>query len=178
MLSNRFKGDNGSDCLQSVDGTDFQIPYAGPLFFTPKFRGSGLRYEVGLNIQTGDICWTYGPHPPGIFNDLQIFRMALKKELQRGEKVQADKIYGSDAPHFVKAPGTIHSSRDPTIIAMEKKVRSRHEHVNKRFKQWSILKNVYRHDIMYHGDVFHAFACMTQNAIENGERLNQVQYLD
>jgi len=120
ILSPWFKGDNGSGFPQSVHGTDFQILYSGSLFFTPKFRGSGTRYKVGLNIPTGNICWTYGPHPPGIFNDLQIFRMALKKELQRGEKVQADRIYGSDAPHFVKAPGTIHSSRDPTIIAMEK----------------------------------------------------------
>ena len=89
------------------------------MFFTPKFRGSGVWCEVGLDIQTGDICWTYGPHPLGIFNDLQPF-MALKQELRPGEKVLADKIYGSDAPHFVKAPGTIHSPRDPTIIAMEK----------------------------------------------------------
>jgi hypothetical protein len=40
------------------------------------------------------------------------------------------------------------------------------------------LKNVYRHDIMYHGDVFHAVACMAQIAIENGEHLDQVQYID
>ena len=72
MLSTQFKGDNDSDCLQSMDGTDFQILYTGILFFTPKFRGSGVWCEVGLNIQTGDICWTYGPHPPGIFNDLQL----------------------------------------------------------------------------------------------------------
>jgi hypothetical protein len=154
------------------------MPYLGPTFFTPKFKGSGLRYEVALSIQEGDICWTYDPFPCGLFNDLQIFQRELKKELVLNEKVQADKIYGKEAPCYVRAPGNLYSARDPMVIAMEKKVRSRHEHVNKRFKQWSILQNVYRHDIVNHGDVFRAVSCMTQICIENGEPLDQVVYVD
>jgi hypothetical protein len=55
MLSNRFKGDNGSDCLQSIDGTDFQIPYAGRLFFTPKFRGA---IDISGHLRSRSPIWS------------------------------------------------------------------------------------------------------------------------
>lgn len=48
----------------SLDGTDFRIqePYhpdgIDPSYYSHKFKAAGLRYEVGLNIRTGDIVWT------------------------------------------------------------------------------------------------------------------------
>jgi hypothetical protein len=107
LFKNRFKNDNGSNCLLSIDGADFKIPNHGRKYYSHKFKGSGLRYEVGLSIQKGDICWIFGPFKCGQFNDLMIFRMGLKKELGRGEKVIADGIYGAEAPLKVRAPGTI-----------------------------------------------------------------------
>jgi hypothetical protein len=66
--------DVGNDCLLSGDGTDFQIAmgYSKP-FWSYKFKKSGLWYEVGLCILTGDICWWSGPYAPGKWNDLTIF---------------------------------------------------------------------------------------------------------
>ena len=61
---------------------------------------------------------------------------------------------------------------------MQSRVRSRQETVNKRFKQWEILVQVYRHDITMHGYVFRAIAVITQLAIENGEPLFPVDYND
>ena len=131
-----------------------------------------------MSIQEGDICWTYGPFSCGLFNDLQIFQRGLKKEFVLNEKVQADKIYGKEAPCYVRAPWNLFVAHDPMVIVMEKKVRSRHEHVNKRLEQWSILQKVYPHDIENHGDVFRAMSCMTQICGENGEQLGQVVYVD
>ncbi len=53
--------------MLSVDGTDFRIAmgYCKP-FWSYKFKKSGLRYEVGLCILTGDICWWSGPYAPGV----------------------------------------------------------------------------------------------------------------
>ncbi len=45
-------------------------------------------------------------------------------------------------------------------------------------KNWGILSQVYRHDIMRHGEVFRACAVVTQLTIENGEPLFEVEYKD
>jgi len=52
----------------SLDGTDFPIQEP-TLFdrkwFSHKFKGSGLLYEIGLSIANGDIAWAYGGLPCG-----------------------------------------------------------------------------------------------------------------
>ena len=55
-------------------------------------------------------------------------------------------------------------------------VRSRHETMNKRFIQWGILVQTYRHDIVEHRDVFAAICVITQLAMRNGEPLFEVEY--
>ena len=57
-------------------------------------------------------------------------------------------------------------------------VRRRQETVNRRFKQWSILKQVFRHELSMHGRVFAAIVVISQLAIQNGEPLFQVEYSD
>ena len=92
LWSNRFKGDTGNTCLISVDGTDFQIYQWEPFWkgwFSHKFKGPGVRYEVGVCILTGDIVWLHGPFPCGLWPDLKIFRKSLKQQLLEGEKVVA-----------------------------------------------------------------------------------------
>ncbi len=135
-----------------------------------------LRYEVGLNILTGDICWTNGPYAPGRYNDLQIFEDDLIHWLDDGERVEADDGYRGQAPLKVKCPGMI--GADPEKRMMKTRLRARHETCNKRFKQWGILSQVYRHDFVDHHYVFHAIAVLTQLAFETGEPLFSVEYDD
>ncbi len=151
------------------------MPNWGKKFYSHKFKSSALRYEVALSIQLGEICWIYGPKPPGLYNDLQFFRMGLMLELDANEKVVADGVYRAEAPHRVKAPHTIFSFRNEEE---EKRVRSRHEHINRRFKEWGILSQQWRHRFRDHQDVFRAIACLEQICIENGERLSTVEYSD
>ncbi len=61
---------------------------------------------------------------------------------------------------------------------MQGRVRARHETLNRRLKNWGILSQVYRHDIMWHGDVFRACVVVTQLTIKNGEPLFEVEYED
>ena len=81
----------------SVDGTDFrfQAPSKG-YWISHKFKKPGVRYELGVGIQSGDICWLNGPFPAGHFPDVVIFRMALKDELENFERVEADLGYRGD----------------------------------------------------------------------------------
>jgi len=63
-------------------------------------------------------------------------------------------------------------------LAMQARVRSRHETLNGRLKNWGILQQVFRHDISLHGSVFRACAVLTQLMLENGEPLYAVAYSD
>ena len=62
----------------------------------------------------------------------------------------------------------------PQNQSMEKRVRARHEHCNRRMKQWAILRQEFRHDLTHHESVFCAIAVMTQLCIQNGEPLATV----
>ena len=50
---------------------------------------------------------------------------------------------------------------------MQSRIHSKQESVNKRFKQFGILKQAYCHDLSDHGDVFRAVAVIIEIAIEH-----------
>lgn len=172
LWENRFKNNIGNVCLVSVDGTDFRIYQWKPFWkgwYSHKFKGPGVRYEVGVCIRSGDIVWIHGPFPCGRWPDIKIFRNALIKKIPHGEKVEADGGYRGE-PQKIEIPSGKHD--------MKQRVRSRHETVNKRFKQWQILNRVFRHEVWKHQSVFGAVAVLTQLAIENNEPLFPVDYRD
>ena len=168
LWENRFVGDIGNECLVSVDGTDFQIYQWKPFWkgwFSHKFKGPGVRYEVGVCIRTGSIVWFNGPFPCGKWPDINTFRQGMKHCLRTGEKVQADLGHRGEALLIVTPDETSDTGRA---------VQARHETINKRFKQFAILHRVFRHDVRKHQVVFGAVAVITQLAIEHGEPLYQV----
>ena len=172
VWNNHFKNDIGNICLVSVDGTDFQIYLWGEFltgWFSHKFKGPGLRYEVALCIRTGHIVWINGPFPCGQWPDLKTFRSNLMKRLGKNEKVIADDGHRGELNH-IQTP-----SEENDILQT---TRSRHETVNKRFKQWSILHRVFRHELGKHQSAFGAVAVITQLALENEEPLFPVDYVE
>jgi hypothetical protein len=67
-----------------------------PKWFSHKFRGPGVRYEIGLCIATGNIVWAHGGYRCGQWPDSRLAREAfiarssgdpLKKILARHETV-------------------------------------------------------------------------------------------
>jgi hypothetical protein len=165
----------------TIDGTDFQIPQQGTAtrgnaFASHKYAGkSALRYELGVSILGGDLVWIQGPYPAGEYPDVKIFNKVLRHFLDPGERVEADEGYAGHADK-VKCPAN--PCNPPENLAMQGRVRSRHETLNGRLKNWGILRQVYRHDILRHGDVFRACAVLTQLAIDEGDRLFEVEYGD
>jgi len=165
----------------TVDGTDFRIPQKGAAtkgnaFASHKYAGkSALRYELGVDILAGNLVWIQGPYPAGKYTGIKIFNKVLRNFLEPGERVEADDGYRGH-PNKIKCPGN--DTNPAENRAMQGRVRARHETLNGWLKNWGVLSQVYRHDIMRHGDVFRACAVVTQLTIENGEPLSEVEYED
>jgi hypothetical protein len=85
-----------NNCTMTVDGTDFRIPQKGAAtkgntFASHKYVGkSALRYELGVDILTGNLVWIQGPYPAGKYTDIKFFNKVLRNFLEPGERVEAD----------------------------------------------------------------------------------------
>ncbi len=117
QFKSRKKGDVRNGCLLLVDGTNFRVGmgYSKP-FWSYKFKKSGLRYEVGLCILTGVICWWSGPYALGKWNDLSIFRDSLVSMLEPGERCETDRGYQGATPAYVKCAGVVEANPNTAQI--------------------------------------------------------------
>ena len=106
-MENRYKGDTGNNCLLSVDGADFLIPFHGEMFYSHKYNKSGLRYELAVCIKSGDLCWLNGPFAAGANDDLSIFRSGLMTELEEFECCKADDRYKGESPRHINCPSSL-----------------------------------------------------------------------
>jgi len=86
-----------------------------------------------------------------------------------GEKVEADGGYRGQSDK-VWTPGMIASLVDQKA---QENARARQETVNKRFKQWGCLGQVYGHEVDDHHRLFTAVAVCTQICLK---KLYQVRY--
>ena len=96
--------------------------------------------------------------------------------LEEGERVEADDGYIGEAPRCIKCPKSFLNLEE--TLFLQQRVRNQQETVNKRKKNWGVLKQVYRHRFTGHGDLFSAIVVITQITIENGEPLFQCGYRD
>ena len=152
-----------------MDGTDFRIKNPGEGFFSYKFRAPGIRYEVGIALQSGNIVWL-SPGYPASSHDISIFREGLKYVLKDcGEMAVADQGYQGE-PFQIELPHE--GPRQWRRFKAE--ARSRHETCNNRFKKWAVLGNRFRHDAIFHTYCFTAVAVLTELGIQNGHPLYQI----
>jgi DDE superfamily endonuclease len=160
----------------TVDGTDCMIqeplPFS-PKWYSHKFEGPGVRYEIGVGIQTGWIVWVNGPFPCGEWSDLKIAKDDLFKSLAPNEMVVADGGYRDGGWHADTPNGL-----NDYMSRIKSVARARHETINKRIKQFNVLRSTFRHDLEKHGFCFHAAANITQLIIEHEEPPFQVEYYD
>ena len=160
-----------------MDGTDFRIQEPIPFdrkWYSHKFSGAGLRYEVGVCIQTGHIVWANGPYEAGAWSDRRISLDKIVYELDDEEMVLADGGYNDDYEFFETPTG--HNDEDQR---MKKVARARHETINGKLKTWGILKQCFRHNLNKHWMVFAAAIHITQLLIETeDDYIFQVDYND
>ena len=148
-----------------------------PCWYSHKFKGPGVRYEVALSINGGDIVHINGPFPCGSNPDITIFRKKLINKLDEGEFVEADRGYRGE-PFKVRIPVDYETEHEKV---QKELACARHETINARLKNFQVLSNRFRHgvtadDMGKHGMAFSAVAVVTQLSIENGERLFPVQF--
>ena len=96
-MNNTTTGGGAKVCA-SIDGMDCHILEPTPFstkWFLHKFKGPGVRYEVGVCIRTGWIVWVNGPFPCGTWPDLKIAKERLSHCLDDGEKVIANGGYST-----------------------------------------------------------------------------------
>ena len=149
-----------------MGGVDFPIyeptPFS-PEWCSHKFKGAGLRCEIGVSISSGDIVWVHGPFPCWPHSDLKFLRLGLRYALDVGERVSADD--GHRGEECFKDP-------DEIIAPMLKgRIRARHESPNRRIKQLHALGRTFRHCLSRHSISFHAAADLAQLMIENEDPL-------
>lgn len=181
LWSNRHKYDVWDTKAKiTVDGTDFRIfpPNDGDnrtSWYSHKFKGPAVRYEVAVSIHSGDIVWTSGPWRAGCYPDITIFRKGGLKQklLAANEKAEADLGYRGE-PVTISLP----DDGQECLFGAKKKARMRHETVNKRFKNWACMAERFRHGVAYHHECFMAIVVLTQFAIENGEPLFDASFND
>ena len=109
---------------------------------------------------------------PGDWNDLQIFRHALKDRLNDGERLVADDIYISEAPQFLKCAGCMLTTEEQ--LEWHKRVEGRHELGNRHVKFWNCLCKKYKgtgnpmQKMRNHNKMFRACAVIKQVGMEIG----------
>ncbi|CAB9528703.1 unknown protein [Seminavis robusta] len=174
-LDNRFEGfdiSSGATCLLSVDGIDCMTNEPWPFdtkWYSQKFNGPGVKYEVGVCIKTGHIVWTNGPFPAGK-GDGTICIEGLLNYLAEDEGVEVDAGYKGH-PKF-KAPVVATSRKDRKEKSV---VRGRHEAINGRLKIFNVLVAPFRHltprnkMMEKHGICFDAVSVVTQLKFAHGD---------
>lgn len=120
-----------------------------------------------MNINDGRIVWVNGGVPCGSWSDLKLARETYITMVNAGETTIADDTY-KDAAYFIYPSGF------PDSIALQKRIMARHETINARLKQFSVLTKPFRHRLNLHPICFHAIANITQLMILNGEPLYRV----
>lgn len=168
--------DVGALCLITIDGTDFLIYEPTPWsakWFSHKLNHAGLRYEVGVCIQTGWIVWINGPYPAGDWPDLNIARDGVCDALAPDEIFLADGTY-ADGHGWCDTP----TGQENADQWMKGKARARHEDINSLLKQFNVLHNCFRHHRTKHGRVFTAVANIVQAKLQLENPTFQVHYDD
>ena len=131
-----------------------------------KFKGPGLKYEIGLSIATGQIVWINGGIPCKT-HDLTLARSKLVRKLLPEEKIIADSGYRDDR-FFLHHIAVINTPK------FYKNVRARHENINRRIKTFSVIGSTFRHPLHKHVPCFFAVANIVQLKMDNGNPMPKI----
>ena len=161
----------------STDGTDCPIQEPTPFdrrWWSVKFNGPGVRYEVAVALRKSSIVHINGPYACGANPDKKIFGYKLKHKLDlAGERTFVDKGYIGleDTCTFIDKQGLVNGRNSPRMRKTVVAIQARHESVFKRMKQFRVLKTKFRHDLSLHQYCFRAVAAIVQMNIKTDEPL-------
>lgn len=156
----------------SVDGVDFKISEPStshfnrdPAWCSNKFKGAGVRYEIGIAIYTSKLVWINGPFKCGNNPDTKIFKQyGLRDKIPDGKKGVADRGYKG---HEDKLCLPSDNAPQPVKNFLSR-VRCRHETFNRRLKSFESMNQVWRHGFCKHKQAFEAVSIICQIQMDNG----------
>lgn len=156
----------------SVDGVHFKIqePRTNPdaRWFSHKFNGPGLAYELALSIHDHKLVWMNGPFPASR-HDIGIFRERLETMIPDGKLVIADAGYRGSDKVAISQEGD-----NDVLTQLKNRAKARQESFNGRLKRFKILSERFKYNHSKHGVVVEALCVLTQYDIENGRPLMNV----
>ena len=153
----------------SIDGTDCFINEHHPFdrsYGSHKLKHAALRYEIALALGCSKILWWNGGVPAGANPDIVLARSGFINILQGGEKALADKGYSDGQRHFhTPIPNAI-TPAAKLFNKQHKQIMARHENVNKRIKQFDILRSWRHKEDAKHKICFGAIVNITQICLD------------
>ena len=161
----------------STDATDCPIQEQIPFdrrWFTQKFNGPGVRYEVAVALRKSAIVHINGPFACGANPDARIFARKLEHKLHIAhERTFTDEGYWGhgDVCTYIDKNGLVNGRNSPRMRKTVVAIQARHETVFKRMKQFRILSTKFRHDLKDHKYAFRAVAVLVQLNIKSDEPL-------
>ena len=108
----------------------------------------------------GHLAWINGGFPARYWPDIEIFKHGLGSWLNTNKCVEADD--GCIGGAQMKVKWLESGPKQLNCVAMHSIVQMHQETINKRFKQWYVVTEVYCHDMQTHCFVFCAIAVLTQ----------------
>ena len=139
-------------------------------WFSHKFRGPGLAYEVATAVTTGKIIWINGPFPAGQ-PDHKIFKKDLAKLVRTDiEKGVCDAGYKYCEQWLFRPFWRTYKALKEGVPRndLHEYIRARHEQTNSRFHKFNCLASKFRHNRRLHHHFFHAVAVIVQLEIIHG----------
>lgn len=166
--------DDGGFYILTVDGVHFRIgePRLEPdsKWYSEKFNGPGLTYELGIAIRQNRLVWINGPFKASV-HDKTIYNKpnGLKSRMPAGKKGIADRGYRNEP-----TLATRNELDSAAVKAFKRRARARHETFNGRIKNFKALAERFRHGVQKHKTVMEAVCILVQYDMENGHPLFDV----
>ena len=164
--------------LYVIDRIHFWICNLFPFskkYYSHKFEGPVLTYEITLGICSRDIVWAHGGYLEGKYPDYKMactaFVYILDRELNN--HVIADAKY-CHLPFFISPKKNNYLEGD----LYARHVLARHENVNTRVQRFKILHDCYIGNLKFYPTIFQAIVNVCQVEIDNMHKLPDVHGLD
>ena len=119
----------------TLDGTDCRIREPAPFntkWYSHKFRGPGLRYEIGLCNVSGHIVWVSCPYLCGEYPNLKIACEGIMHLFEEGKVLVADGGYKGEEKIW-------HKGHNKSSARIEGVARARYETVKGRLNFFIFL---------------------------------------
>lgn len=140
---------DGTECLieRPIDNLIQRQYYSG------KKRKHTIKYEVGVQLQSGKIVWLAGG-VPGSVHDFTLYQICgLRQYLLPGEMILADKGYIGDTQIIHPFKPTI-SDEEKEFNSAISSIREIVEHTIGRIKNFNFTQQKWRHDLKLHPIAF------------------------